>query len=99
MALRFSDKIYSTVASAAEGALFSSLTIESDCFWIGTTTFACFLGLSGVVGRALSMGLNAIERERERGMKKFDLKAGRSGILILNRESMLILPFKLPNWL
>jgi len=57
----------STVASAdgGNGALFSSVTEESECFWIGTTTFACFLGLSGVVGRALSMGLSAIMKESE----------------------------------
>jgi hypothetical protein len=70
------------VTSGAEGALFSSCTAESDCFWIGTTTFACFLGRSGVIGRALSMGLSAIvkerlidrETERQIGIKRFNLK-------------------------
>ncbi|KAK4850068.1 hypothetical protein QYF36_003606 [Acer negundo] len=36
-------------------ALFSSFTVESVSFWIGTEIFTCYLGLSGVVvGRALS---------------------------------------------
>lgn len=48
-------------AEGGTGALFSSFTAESICFWIETETLACFLGLSGVVaGRALSIGLNAI---------------------------------------
>lgn len=48
-------------ASADTGALFSSLTpISEGFFWLGIGTLAGFLGLSGVIGSALSMGLNAI---------------------------------------
>lgn len=47
-------------AVARSGAMFSSFTPKSVCFWIGTATLVGFLGLSGVVGRALSMGLSAI---------------------------------------
>lgn len=48
-------------ADGGNEALFSSLTLRSGCFWTGAANFTCFLGLSGVVmGRALSMGLNAM---------------------------------------
>lgn len=42
-------------AEGGSGAWFSSFR-----FWIGAATLACFLGLSGVTGRALSMGLRAM---------------------------------------
>ena len=62
-------------AGGGNGAWFSSVTAESDCFWIGTTTFACFLGLSGVIGRALSMGLSAIMKECDRkNTEEIDMK-------------------------
>lgn len=81
-------------AGGGNGAWFSSVTAESDCFWIGTTTFACFLGLSGVVGRALSMGLSAIMKESDRkntpiNMKEeFDLKGYPGWDSDSNRESI-----------
>ena len=49
--------------AGGNGALFSSLVQNSDGFRIGIATFACFLGLSGVVGSSLSMGLSAIAIE------------------------------------
>lgn len=62
------------MVAAGSGAWFSSLTPNSGCFWIETGTLVCFLGLSGVVGRALSMGLRAIAIEiaekRREGTKK-----------------------------
>lgn len=53
------------VASPDEGSgigmWFSSFAGRSGCcFWVATTILGCFLGLSGVVGRALSMGLSAM---------------------------------------
>lgn len=63
------------MVAAGSGAWFSSLTPNSGCFWIETGTLVCFFGLSGVVGRALSMGLRAIaieiaEKEQRRGRER-----------------------------
>lgn len=51
----------SVVAGGGNGAIFSSfIAPKFDCFLVAIETFACFFGLSGVIGRALSRGLSAI---------------------------------------
>lgn len=64
-------------AETGTGNLFSSLTRESDGL-VETMVLAIFLGLSGVIGRALSRDLRAI-------LLLFGLK-----IAVANRERWVI---------